>query len=127
MSDVCDLWNGVEIAVPAIPFHLVVQIGHRNIQVLDVRLQYLARHDRGVTKPLFPFGKLLFLDGVMGGWREVMFHVPFEANGRSKHVTMLRNVTDTFARLTFNLREDGVSVAVKAWEATLLSRTLGAA
>jgi hypothetical protein len=127
MSDVCDLWNGVEIAVPAIPVHLVVQIGHRNIQVLDVRPQYLARRDHGVTKPLFPFGKLLFLDGIAGGWREVMLYVPFEANGRSKHVTMLRNVTDTFARLTLNLRKEGASNAVEAWEAALLSRTLGAA
>ena len=56
-----------------------------------------------------------------------MFHVPFKANGRSKHVTMLRNVTDTFARLTLNLRKEGASVAVEAWEAALLSRTLGAA
>jgi hypothetical protein len=127
VSGVCDLWNGVEIAVPAIPVHLVVQIGHRNIQVLEVRPQYLARRDCGVTKPLFPFGKPLFLNGVTGGWREVVFHVHFEANGRSKHVTMLRNVTDTFARLTLNLRKEGESVTVEAWEAALLSRMLGAA
>jgi hypothetical protein len=127
VSDICNLWNGVKIAVPAIPVHLIVQIGHRNIQVLDVHPQYLARHDRGVTKPLFPFGEPLFLDGIMGGWREVVFHVLFEANGHIEHVTMLRNVTDTIARLTLNLREEGASVAVEAWEAALLSRTLGAA
>jgi hypothetical protein len=83
--------------------------------------------DRGVTKPFFPFGKPLFLDGVAGGWREVVFHVTFKANGHSEHVTMLRNMTNTFARLTLNLREEGASVAVEAWEAALLLRTLSAA
>jgi hypothetical protein len=66
MSDDCNLWNGAEIAVPVIPVHLIVQIGHRNIQVLDVRPQYLARRDHGVTKPLFSFGKPIFLKGVAG-------------------------------------------------------------
>ncbi len=51
-----------------------------------------------------------------------MFHVPFEANRCSEHVTVLRNVTDMFARLTLNICKEGAPVAVEAGKAMLLAK-----
>jgi hypothetical protein len=76
-----------------------------------------------VAKSLFPFGKPLLFDGILAGGGEVMFHVPFEANRCSEHVTVLHDVTNTFARLTLNIREERAPVAVEAGKATLLART----
>jgi hypothetical protein len=127
MSDVRNVRNEVEIAIPAIPVHLIVKICHRNIQSLHVHLHDLAGSGRGVAKSLFPFGKPLLFDGILAGCGEVVFHVPFKANRCSEHFTVLHDMTDAFARLTLNICKEGAPVAVEAGKATLLARTFGGA
>ncbi len=127
MSDVRDVRNGVKISIPAIPVHLIVKSCHGNIQSLHVCSHDLAGSVCGMAKSLFPFGKPLLFNSIAAGGREVVFHVPFEANCCSEHVTVLRDVTNAFACLTLNIREERALVAIEAGEATLLARTIGGA
>ena len=82
---------------------MVIQARNSDVQLLDICTHDLAWGVGGVPEvfpsPIKPF----LLNGIADCRRHVMFHVPFEADGGSEHVTVFRHMTDSFARGTLDV------------------------
>lgn len=113
MSDVRDLGNWVKLALPAIPFHLVVECCNRDVQVFDIRAHHLSWRPSGMAEAFVPFSQPVFFDGIPRSRGEIMAHVFFDTDGRSEHVAVFSNMPNATARVALDIGKEGPAVSVR--------------
>ena len=112
MSGVRDFGNGVKLALPAIPFHLVVECCNRDVQVFDICAHHLTRRPSWMAEAFVPFSQPVLFDGIPRRRGEIMAHVFVDTYGRSKHVAVFSNMPDATARIALDIGEEGPAVSI---------------
>ncbi len=113
MSGVRDLGNWVKLALPAIPFHLVVECCNRDVQVFDKCTHHLTWCPSWIAEAFVPFSQPVIFDGIRRSRGKVMAHVFIDTDDRSKHVAVFSNMPNATARVALDIGKEGPAVSVR--------------